>query len=89
MESDSSTLSPTLIREQKKKIQAIAKLISWDNATLYYMLDVPQVKRDLTSSTINFVYELLHESPNDNKIPKFVGRRAWCLVSVPEIRPLS
>ena len=32
------------------------------------MFDSPQIKQDLTSSTINFLHKLPHESPNDLRL---------------------
>lgn len=36
----------------------------WNNVTFQYLFDLPQVKRDLISSMINFVHELPYELPD-------------------------
>ena len=42
----------------------IAELIFSNNATFQFRFDSPQVKRDLISAIVNFVYELLPQLLN-------------------------
>ena len=42
-----------------------AEIIQWNNATFKYRLYLPQVKRNLNSGIINFVYKIPHELQND------------------------